>query len=52
MLLKDQTITSSTKDFVKSNFSASEIIEKLSKVLTEYTQKPEIVKLFEEINKL
>ncbi|MDO4880849.1 MAG: PD-(D/E)XK nuclease family protein [Capnocytophaga sp.] len=52
MLLKDQSITSSTKDFVKSNFSAPDIIEKLSKVLIEYTQKAEVVKLFKEINKL
>ena len=50
MKLKNNSFSSGVGKFIESGFSKYEVVEKLTKILQKYTNKPEIVVLFKKIN--
>ena len=50
MKLKNNSFSSGGGKFIESGFSKYEVVEKLTKTLQKYTDKPEIVALFKKIN--
>ncbi|MEB3005044.1 MULTISPECIES: hypothetical protein [unclassified Capnocytophaga] len=50
MKLKNNSFSSGVGKFIESGFSKYEVVEKLTKILQKYTNKPEIVALFKKIN--
>ena len=50
MKLKNNSFSSEGGKFIESGFSKYEVVEKLTKILQKYTNKPEIVALFKKIN--
>ena len=50
MKLKNNSFSSPAGKFIETGFFKYEVVEKLTKILQEYTNKPEIVELFKKIN--
>jgi len=50
MKLKNNSFSSPAGKFIETGFFKYEVVEKLTKILQEYTNKPEIVVLFKKIN--
>jgi len=50
MKLKNNSFSSPAGKFIETGFFKYEVVEKLTKILQEYTNKPEIVALFKKIN--
>jgi len=50
MRLKGNAFSAPGNTFIEAGFSKYEVVEKLTKILQEYTNKPEIVVLFKKIN--